>query len=574
MSAPHIYHSALALSPQTSLVYGKYKKYVHPLVRVVHGFPVSWEPAIATLYLVDLYRFCWPVWSPCNRFIAIGGSGVVEIRDAVTFNLLNTLKSPLDSDIKKLRFSPDSHFLAQFNQEGIVSWDLQTGGPVGIILLEGLYMDYDFSSTYSLDGGTLAAVFHCDHRVLDEESLVKGFQVGETLYSDNTFIVTYDLSGPHRHLCHVSEGWIIPPIWTHCGSLRFATVKLGYIIIWEAAFTLRHTPKVIESLPIPDETSNATSFLFLPVLSRLAAACQDTLFVWDAKVSKLLLNSGPLEDLDLENTDQMSFSLDGHLFVCMVSVRTGEICVWKEYPNGYMLHQRIVPKITFVNGPILSPNEKSIITIQDSTMYLQHTQDQILPLPGVKIPTCYQNSFILEFSPNEALASFTRLENKTVVILDLQLGDPQLVIDTSMEVRCLKMTGDTIIILGKDRIAAWNLPGESARVNINDSVGVTQLWYPSPSQHLLSCFWISISPELSYMAIYDGRILPQHLAIYNLSTGRHLTSTEKKMDEVAGLWFTLDGCEIWGFNSQDSPIKRWGIIGGGGSVVTKLCPLV
>src|ERR1700679_3483117 len=49
-SAPHIYHSALPPSPKTSVVRQLYKQYAHPLARVVQGLPVSWEPAIATVY--------------------------------------------------------------------------------------------------------------------------------------------------------------------------------------------------------------------------------------------------------------------------------------------------------------------------------------------------------------------------------------------------------------------------------------------------------------------------------------------------------------------------------------------
>jgi hypothetical protein len=42
-SAPHIYHSALLLSPRTSMVHKLHKAYVRPLARVVRGLPISWE---------------------------------------------------------------------------------------------------------------------------------------------------------------------------------------------------------------------------------------------------------------------------------------------------------------------------------------------------------------------------------------------------------------------------------------------------------------------------------------------------------------------------------------------------
>ena len=66
-SAQHTYHSALPLSPRTSIIRDRYKQYARPLTKVVCRLPTSWEPA----------TMCWSsrvhtvAWSPCNRFIAI-----------------------------------------------------------------------------------------------------------------------------------------------------------------------------------------------------------------------------------------------------------------------------------------------------------------------------------------------------------------------------------------------------------------------------------------------------------------------------------------------------------------------
>src|ERR1700753_2618427 len=68
-SAPHIYHSALLLSPQTSITHEMYKNHASPLARVVRGMPDSWEPAIATATFDNYLRDA--IWSPCNRFIAV-----------------------------------------------------------------------------------------------------------------------------------------------------------------------------------------------------------------------------------------------------------------------------------------------------------------------------------------------------------------------------------------------------------------------------------------------------------------------------------------------------------------------
>src|ERR1700753_3996451 len=62
-SAPHIYHSALPLSPRTSATHEIYKNHASPLARVVQGIPDSWERVVATAtFDDDLYD---AIWSPC-----------------------------------------------------------------------------------------------------------------------------------------------------------------------------------------------------------------------------------------------------------------------------------------------------------------------------------------------------------------------------------------------------------------------------------------------------------------------------------------------------------------------------
>ena len=106
-SAPHIYHSALPLSPQSSVVYKLYKQYANPFMRVVQGLPISWGPIIATLHIDNP---CTPIWSPCSRFIILPSNMTTDILDAVTLKKISTL------DINENRsfcLTPDSYFLVE-----------------------------------------------------------------------------------------------------------------------------------------------------------------------------------------------------------------------------------------------------------------------------------------------------------------------------------------------------------------------------------------------------------------------------------------------------------------------------
>ena len=224
-----------------------YKSYAHPLVRIVHGLPTSWEPIVATLYTPS--RFNAATWSLCNRFLAIAKDGAVEIRDAVTLSLLSTFE-PLDPKTRKLSFSPDSSFLTQFSHSGLSTWDLQTGGSVSTTFPNGDCMVYlDLPLAYSTDKKMLAVVFQ-DHQ-------------------SKTFIATHNHSTRSTHYYCVPREHSVASIWTHNEFLQFATIELGHITIWKVQFTLAHPPEVVKILPAPDEILNTRIYqsLFLPMFS-------------------------------------------------------------------------------------------------------------------------------------------------------------------------------------------------------------------------------------------------------------------------------------------------------------------
>ncbi|KAF9642676.1 hypothetical protein BDM02DRAFT_1974356 [Thelephora ganbajun] len=136
-SCPHIYHSALPLSPRKSIVRGLYEPHARPLARVVCGLSNSWESSIATMGFPSSIEIA--VWSPCSRFIAISWRELqttIAILDAVTLERITTLESPLGT--RQLIFSPNARLITWIgtDPEQIISWDLQTGGLSHILRVE------------------------------------------------------------------------------------------------------------------------------------------------------------------------------------------------------------------------------------------------------------------------------------------------------------------------------------------------------------------------------------------------------------------------------------------------------
>ena len=112
-SAPHIYHSALLLTPRSSIVWRLYSQQTHSVARVVTGTAASWDScaSVRTVITHDL------VWSPCGQFIAVDCRGTVEVQDPNTLERLFDLKppsNPLEASLGSFDFSPDGHLLACF----------------------------------------------------------------------------------------------------------------------------------------------------------------------------------------------------------------------------------------------------------------------------------------------------------------------------------------------------------------------------------------------------------------------------------------------------------------------------
>ena len=546
MSAPHIYISALPLSPKTSIVHKLYKKYACPSSRVVQGSPTSWDPVLATTNLQNSHGEV--VWSPCSRFIAIATTSAIEILDALTLEKLNTLEHlniiEFDCDLQHqwLGFSPDGCTFTQLEPGKFTSWDLQTGIPVSTVFLddEGLGINSQRPLSY---------VCSMDKKIL------------AVLTWDPNTIKTYDLlSGSHMHSYAAPEGQIIAPIWTYGEFLHFVTIKPGVITVWEAAFTLIHTPGMLESLTIPDEVTNfeGKQFLFLPSLCQLAIANNRMVVVWDCHKSIFLLKSQtPLASLSAL-FNGMSFSSDGDFF--SLRAFSGEVYVWKRSLTSYVLHQKLAlnPKLM---GQHLSPNGRFIIDVLCTMVRLWHTRDQNFSPPSIPNHDYYQ--LIVGFSPNEVLAAFARYWEKTVTILNLQSGNLQLIKNVGLKIECLRVTESTVMVSGKGKMITWNLPIENytnARASVNDSIQTVELDCSNAAAY-------TISPDLSRIVVMKERG-DYYMQIHETSTGKQLAGIRKIRPHV----IALKEDKVWCLEVGGS-VEGWKIIEDCGSSVTKLVPL-
>ena len=157
VSATHVYHSALELSPLSSIVRGfYYHRQPCPLPRVVIGIPESWDPSTAISTKHSSYLSS--TWSTCSQFIAAVTEEAVEIRDGLTLKLLSTLQATQVTTRFKygIAYSPDGQSLACCSDTAIIIWDAQTGGVVKEIVCEVICSG--LTLVWSLDGKTIGTL--------------------------------------------------------------------------------------------------------------------------------------------------------------------------------------------------------------------------------------------------------------------------------------------------------------------------------------------------------------------------------------------------------------------------------
>jgi WD40 repeat protein len=547
-SSPHIYHSALVLTPSDSIVRRLFKSHEQPFVRVVQGVWAHWDSNATAA--TNRSGIQLAIWSPCNRFIAIspGRSTPVDILDSTTLQFLQSLEFPHKMSLnlpKAIAFSPDSRTLTSLMRGRgnfdvrlfVVTWDLQTGGIVGVIKRKGP-PDPGVGKvhiTYSMNGKKVAIL-----SVYKDSSIISICDVISTVYMYGVDHRTH--MGPDLDLS--LEVQYTDTFWTHGESLRFATFEPAGVTIREVGFTPGATLVEVETISIPDnilkrlfEESFPQQSEFHPPSYRLAFITYGTsLVVWDLRTSRFLLH-----DTDINHPHLLTFSSDGRFFAC--TTREPSIYIWRESSNGYTIVRKLTPS-TSSPMPLLSPNGESIIAFRGFTIQLWHTKNSSTATSSV-LPQALQNTgqdIYLEFLPDQSLAVTARKNGKTITVVDLNSGLPQLTIDTSIDVYGLRAIANTIVAIGDQKAITWNISGGNippgARMSAEDGAHTIHF------DHITyrTVFAASISLDSQYVAHLGCEVKgDSFLEVYWTSTGKNLRTPQPP----TRLWFAPGGHEIW-----------------------------
>ena len=157
-SPSHIYHSALPLSPSSSLLHKCYSAELSLMVKVVKGPSAGWGTCSRTVSLDHITQ----TLSYWNKTIAIG----FKLRDIIILNAVTgsqiAILSGHTDEVNDLIFSPDGTLLVSGSDDQTVKlWDLQTGGVVKTFLG---HTGVVWSVSISADLTTIASGSH-DHTI-------------------------------------------------------------------------------------------------------------------------------------------------------------------------------------------------------------------------------------------------------------------------------------------------------------------------------------------------------------------------------------------------------------------------
>ena len=503
VSAVHIYHSALELSPLSSIVR---RLYYHqrptPFPRVVAGIQDAWDECIS---LNAKPHYSTYTWSPCGRFIAARAQETVDIRDPLSSELLSTLIRPNASLTGQLAYSPDGHSLASHSSTSLIIWDIQTGGVAREIEC-GVFENV--SLTWSLDQATICAILSYPG--------INGILQFQDYNTEIYIVHVYDVASGTTSPSTLQSRFK-PHLWAHSTSFRAITVEQGEQAITIDISEVGSVRTKVESFYVKpwDQCDKIGSFSPTTRRISISNSIRNQLRVLDVRKPECLLEVS--EGGKHFDSNSHCFSSDGSLFAAssFSGVHTwkytsGRYTLWREFPVWNASAFDYSP-------PQFSPASSSILghcggSLQvwrlDSPPIVAHPNSReplaVISHCGTYITTCYPN-------------------NSTVTITNLLSPTPSQSIDTDMHVYGLALTGNVLLVEDGLKLVAWRLTkngivdGVSAgkRAGRGDSI-----WTVSAR-----CVWFLVEDQI--VVIKDDEENVIH--VYHTGTGEVLEPAQASL---------------------------------------------
>ena len=242
---------------------------------------------------------------------------------------------------------------------------------------------------------------------------------------------------------------------------------------------------------------------------------QNSKFILDAKVAP---KGDPLSG---------QFSPNGHFFACQGSGH--EICVWQNTPTAYVLWSILKPRLP-AEGFSWSPSSFSILCLGGEGIHLLHPSP--LSPDGDKPNNLYKNHLVA-YSPDQAQIAITQKGDSVVTILDSSSGTTQQLINTSMQIREIKVTGNTLVVVDAQKLVNWDLETGEIVPSIHETFATHRFGKP-----------LLLSHDCSHLIFLWGRMI----SLYDRNDHQYLKSYYHNgtySGEIVDMRFSPDGLQLW-----------------------------
>jgi len=338
-SGCHIYHSALLLAPQSSVVWNLYSQQIlSPVLKIINGIPTSWDSYTAGAGAVSYYA----TWSPCGKFIAVY-CWEIKVMDSSTLHILSVLKPSTGYNMseKFLIFSPGGQLLASTYTERL-SQGLVVFLTCVTVLTSVPGIRYSSCTMHVFDIKTGVIV-----TTIKPPAFFRPFFSGNTtiivLGAHGTLYAYDTLSG--TCLCEDSIGQQYDSyLGFHKGSIwvstNFRNDRESKVNIQEFQLTTT-PPSLIKSLTVPSYDGWLS---FSPASSHASFVNKTEIIILNVQNSRVLLQAKATYQT---YTPLRLFSSDGCFFACATEEQ--EIHVWKNISAKYEPWDNLQSQLLF-NG--------------------------------------------------------------------------------------------------------------------------------------------------------------------------------------------------------------------------------
>jgi hypothetical protein len=455
-SAPHIYHSALLLTPRLSVVWNLYSQQISsPVLNVICGIPASWNSCTASTGVTPP-GICSAVWSPCGQFVASAptSEGPIQILDSNTLGRVSILNFPIEHPGSKfLSFSPDGCLLVcawipwfvvflvsvsmltsvprRSKDKPIIIWDVQTGVVINNKKAQYLCISKDPLTYFLGNHGTITL-----------------------LARDGTFYMHNGLSG--ADICAggfpPSSSIKLGTRWVHGEALRFSAHFKNHGKCMINIYELRLAPTtplyLISSFPVP---LHEGEFSFSPISFHASFVTVGKAVILNVRDSRILLQFKPDDSL---NQESGQFSPDGCFFACQ-SLGFG-IYIWKNTSADYVLWSNLQPQLSFT-GFSFSPTKSSILTWGANGVQLLEPGNCPTSSPSNTPKHERHGVHLVAYSMDGVHVATARRWGSVVRVLDTLSNTTQQFLDANLQILAIKVVGNTIFAADEYNLVSWNL---------------------------------------------------------------------------------------------------------------------